>query len=47
MTTRVSAETDEVTQERHASNLELFVDVVFVLAITHVTSLIAGELTGP
>ncbi len=45
MTTKVNTEADEVTEERHASNLELFVDLVFVFAITQVTSLIAGELT--
>ncbi len=38
-------EIDDVTEERHASNLELLVDLVFVFAITQVTSLIAGELT--
>ena len=38
-------EAGEVTKERHASNLELFVDLVFVFAITQVTSLIARELT--
>ncbi len=41
----MNSEADDVTEERHASNLELFVDLVFVFAITQVTSLIAGELT--
>ena len=45
MTPTVDTPTDEATEERHASNLELFVDLVFVFAITQVTSLIADELT--
>ena len=45
MTLNVNTETDEAMEERHASNLELFVDLVFVFAITQVTSLIAHELT--
>ena len=45
MTLNVDTETDEAMEERHASNLELFVDLVFVFAITQVTSLIAHELT--
>ena len=32
--------------ERHATNLELFLDLVFVLAITQIASLISGDLTG-
>lgn len=30
---------------RHATNLELFVDLVFVFAITQITSVIAGDVT--
>src|SRR3954447_11639541 len=31
--------------ERHANNLELFLDLVFVFAVTQIASLVAGDLT--
>lgn len=31
--------------ERHATNLELFVDLVFVFAVTQIASLVSHDLT--
>src|SRR5262249_22978309 len=35
----------DVDEEQHASNLELFYDLVFVLAVTQVSHLLLGQLT--
>ena len=35
----------EPDEEQHASNLELFYDLVFVLAVTQISHLLLGELT--
>jgi low temperature requirement protein LtrA len=44
--TEVTAgDTPEAMRERHATNLELFLDIVFVFAITQIASLIAHEPT--
>ena len=37
--------TRSTEEEQHASNLELFYDLVFVLAITQVSHLLLGDLT--
>lgn len=36
---------DPVEEERHATNLELFLDLVFVFAVTQITGLVAHDLT--
>ncbi|MBK9035701.1 MAG: low temperature requirement protein A [Myxococcales bacterium] len=36
---------DPVDEERHATNLELFLDLVFVFSVTQITGLLAHDLT--
>lgn len=38
---------EALADERHATNLELFLDLVFVFAVTQITSAIANDLTWP
>jgi low temperature requirement protein LtrA len=44
--TEAVVESTDAARERHATNLELFLDLVFVFAITQIASLIANEPTG-